>query len=236
MNVNSIMKKLILILCLPFILFSCSNSKLDTKGFVTAYEGYQLLIVKMTSLNYDTDKINLVNLLSFPNTLLSDVPFTTAHVEGTEDFTAKLSFSGKDIGKSNFWGYTIKYDDQFFYGVCLIKDGKPMVDIYHYNAVIKEDLQNKYINLTKEIDSPIFIKKLSEYTDFLKEYKPKDNDDFPTILLGYVSPEQLENDINIHQNNPYWSIGTIRNLKILLLLADNNIKNNKIITAVQKPL
>ncbi|MBQ6269008.1 MAG: hypothetical protein IJK61_02660 [Bacteroidetes bacterium] len=226
------MKKFLLLFCLSIILFGCSK---EYDGAVTAYEGYQLVKEKMKAEKYVFSAVNLINLTTLPNTLLSSLPKELEYAHKYGDLTAKMSFSGKDIGKANFWLYFVNCNDKYYNVVCAVKDGKPVVDIYPEDLppLSQENLLNKFITLTKENDSPVFAKKLTESTKFLDDFKAKNDESLAVILFSYISQYEIADNLRINETIPYWSAFMGDDPKISLLLADKNIDKNPVHCVIQ---
>lgn len=223
------MKNLLLFLCVSFILLSCSSSVLTAEksasteksinnlGYVTAYEGYQLAIKKMRADGYNDSCINLIDIKSLLNTSLYKFGYIVSN----------MSFSGDDIGKSNYWLYSINYNkdnkDNYLYVYCVIENGVPIIDINQQNkefAKIQKVKSNRYITLTKENDSPVFVKKLIENSNFSEA---------SIISLSYL-PQYFKNfaQFQFQEDIPYWMAVTNDESKRFLLLSDNNIVNNSL--------
>lgn len=225
------MKKFLLLFCLSIIFFGCSK---EFDGAVTAYEGYQFVKEKMKAEKYDLSAVKLINATTLPNTLLSSLPKELEYAHKYGDLTAKMSFSGKDIGKSNFWLYFIKYDDKLYNVVCVVKDGKPVVGIYPEDLPpANQDLLNKFIVLTKENDSPVFVKKLMDNSYFLNELKSKNDESLAVVLFSYLFQFELDENFRVNESIPYWSAFIGDDPIISLLLADKNIDKNPVHCVMQ---
>ena len=176
----------------------------------------------------------VINATTLPNTLLTSLPKELEYAHKYGDLTAKMSFSGKDIGKSNFWLYFIKYDDKLYNVVCVVKDGKPVVGIYPEDLPpANQDLLNKFIVLTKENDSPVFVKKLMDNSYFLNELKSKNDESLAVVLFSYLFQFELDENFRVNESIPYWSAFMGDDPKISLLLADKNIDKNPVHCVMQ---
>lgn len=242
------MKKIILFLSLSFIFLSCSKLSLDHKGYVTAFEGYQLFKEYMHKENFDTSCINLISISS-------DV--------------GNIIFSGNDIGKSDAWHYLIqyKYNNEVMYSdlyYSVDDDGQPTIYIDNtcsVESIVKEygglpKEYGKYIKLAKQNDSPVFVKKLLENSEFIKSLITiEENGDDTGFSFSYLSKDDAEfesNNIKINENVPYWKLYIIRYKsneigqldeinggkhirKTWIMQADENIKNYSLEYIAMKP-
>lgn len=235
------MKKIILILFLPFIIIGCSKSTSDNAaGYVTAYEGYQLLKEYMHKDNFDTSCVNLISVSSAVDNII---------------------FSGNDMGKSDYWSYIINYNqnenNEEKYYICYYHNNDESEHGFSIEALDKnEDKYNfkayglildepfKYILLTKQNDSPVFVEKLIRESNFLKILKDEKNKesyfDESFIQFSYLSQDEenlRENNIKIQDNTPYWRMCLFGYIEIAdyswfqkrntwILLADEKINKN----------
>ena len=218
------MKRILLLFSLFAILFSRSESVFAD---YTAYEGYQLVLAQMEAEKYDLAKVNLVTILTTPN-----VPLNLGN---GQKFYIKMSFEGEDIGKSNYWMYYINYKDKdlddYYYGILIYVYGKPIVQI---TQVKPNKLDNVFIELTEEIDSPIFVKKLVETTAFvdnMQEIEVGDENRTNALLFTHLHPDNYSTSIPDKEAD-YWIATLVDKIEKTesncLLLADENIINNTI--------
>lgn len=233
------MKKL-LFFSLFIVLFACSkpdskenkgdineNNLVLSKKYVTACEGYQLVKEKLNAEGYDTSAVILINI----STDLDDI-----------------CLSGQNIGRADHWEYIINYKNNntfnhinFYIGhgnaeisICLFED-------YRRLSIEDEVMMEKCMPLclTKENDSPIFIKKLinSSFLDEIEKLHKNNNDRFYYIVsihFGFLSSFYFNSDFQIQEGIPYWSVilycdrDRCKESKGYVLLADDSISKNKI--------
>ena len=227
------MKKLLIFFSLLVILFSRSESVFAAyEGYVSAYEGYQLVLAQMESEFYDIANVKLVDVISVLNGSL-DLGM------GEETFDLEMAFEGDALGKSNYWIYTINYredeEDNYMLAGCIVMFGQPFISITPIEEDEEEGINEaqRFLNLTPESDSPIFVKKLVETTNFIEEIPAKDDETRASyIAFSYIELEDVPAGIQIQEDIPYWAVGindeTADTDKVCILLADDNIANNEI--------
>lgn len=221
------MKKIIVIVVLFY--FSILMLNAENKENVTAYEGYQLVKEKLKAEHYDLSNIKLIRTSGI------------FYLDKKENF-----FSGDEIGKTFLWTYLVnckKNKEEKYLDVSLsIWGGKTEISIAEKNDIPSK---TKFINLTKDNDSPVFAKKLldnNEFVDDLEFFKNLDNLNAESgqnkvlafILFNYLSPNLSifkNNNIQIQENTPYWSFnisvgGNNGYNTICILPADKNIHKN----------
>ena len=239
------MKKIIVFL----VLFCFSLVSLMAKGdngYVTAYEGYKFVKNELQKAGYDTT----TSFCKLVGIWFATYPDDEDYADDVY-FKAQISLSGEDVGKSNFWGYVFRYrkDTDYVYSIfvkCYVFDGQlkfcgylSTCDSLYFPDSYIPDIYEDNLNLilTKDNDSPLFIKKLVENTDFLEIFHRIKYDTPISIRLSRLSSNSTD-DVFIQENIPYWTCairsnrhyqGIIFDLPYFyILLADNNTKNNEI--------
>ncbi|MBR3090877.1 MAG: T9SS type A sorting domain-containing protein [Bacteroidetes bacterium] len=223
------MKKTILLFSLFMILFS--RVELFSADY-TAYEGYQLIKAQMESEFYDLSNVNLIAVMAGIN--------STFDIGNGMMFDMITHFEGEDIGKSNFWIYYINYKEDdyntFLVGLCAYIYGMPIVQVTPLDEETMEagdfPSAQKFINLTEENDSPVFIKKLVETSNFVESIPELyDTPRSAGLVFSYISAEDLKIEFPF-QDAPYWQASSnnlVENIeKTCILLADENIINNDV--------